>query len=466
MTPYTRPTWKVRLTRLGYHLLVGLIVVLPALMNQAPLYYSDSGTYMRFAFDVEPPIDRPVGYSLIIRAVTWQASMWPVVFFQGAMASWLIMAVIRQLFPALEWPWRQHVIVVGLLTFISSLPWYASQIMPDVLAGYLGLMLFLVFFGRRMNRLGLALIWTCMFFFTISHYSFMAMMIVMLVFFLVLRATRWGQRVMVFNFWRNWLGGVAVVLAGYLFIVSLNDRYERGAVLSPTSGLFMAGKLCESGVMFEHLNRTCKEQPRSICDRKQDLTRMGMHYVWDEGAPIREHYDLIDASAHADTLVHEVLSDPRNWGMIAWTTVQATLIQLAQIDVGSGLDAYREETAPWYVYRAKLPHELPLYMNSLQNRGMLPIHMVNTITTPALYISLFLIILLWPARTGRWKAFALIAVGIVVANALCTGAIANVYDRLQARITWLLVLLALLLVVKGRKRIRLSVERLLLPQVR
>jgi hypothetical protein len=453
MIAYQQPTWKVRLHRLGYHLLTGLIVVLPALMNQAPLFYSDSGTYMRFAFDLEPPIDRPIGYSLIIRAITWQASMWPVVIFQGAMASWLIMCVLRQLFPSLKRPWRPHLIIVGLLTFVSGLPWYASQVMPDVLAGYLGIMLFLVFFGKRLNRLGLALVWVCMFFFMISHYSFMAMLIVLLLFLLVLRGTPWGRRVVVFNFWHNWLGGVALVLAGYLFLVSLNDRFERGVVLSPTSGLFLAGKLCESGVMYEHLNRTCKEHPHAICDRKDDLTRMGMHYVWDEGAPIREHHDMIDASAFADTLVTEVLSDPRNWGMLVWTTLQATLIQLAQIDVGSGLDAYREESAPWYVYRSHLQHELPLYMNSLQNRGMLPIHTVNTITTPSLYLALFVTILLWPCRTGRWKAFALLMVGCIVANALCTGALANVYDRLQARVTWLLVLLALLLLAREHRTI-------------
>ena len=376
--------------KLGYHLLAGLIIVLPALMNQAPLFYSDSGTYMRFSFALEPPVDRPIGYSLIIRAVTWQASMWPVVFFQGAMASWLIMTVLRQLFPGMERLWRAHLLVVGLLTFTSSLGWYASQVMPDVLAGFLGIMIFIVFFGRRVNRLGLAFLWVCMFFFTIAHYSFMAMIGVMILFLLVLRATRWGKRVMVVNFWRNWLGLVAVLTAGFLFLMNLNDRYERGAVLSPTSGLFMAGKLCESGVMYEHLHRVCKEHHRPICDRMNELDRPGMHYVWDEGAPIREHYeDMIEASVHADTLVSEVLSDPRNWGMLAWTTIHATLVQLAQIDVGAGLEPYRENSGPWYVYRERLPQELPLYMNSLQQRGLLPIDTVDLIATPTLYVALF-----------------------------------------------------------------------------
>lgn len=442
-----RPFWR----RLLYHLLSGLIIVLPALMNQAPLFYSDSGTYMRFSFDLEPAIDRPIGYSLIIRAVTWQASMWPVVFFQGAVASWLIMAVLRQLFPHAQRLWRPHLALLAVLTFMSSLPWYASQVMPDVLAGFLGIMLFIVFFGRRVNRAMLALIWVLMFFFTIAHYSFMAMMAVMILFLLALRATRWGRRVMGVNFWRNWLGLVAMLTAAFLYLMNLNDRYDRGAVLSPTSSLFIAGKLCESGVMYEHLHRVCKEQHRPICDRLEDFDRPGMHYVWDEGAPVREHYDMIEASTHADTLVSEVLSDPRNWGMLAWTTLHATLVQLAQIDVGAGLDQYRENSGPWYVYRAHLPQELPLYMNSLQQRGLLPIHTVNTITTPALYIAMFVVIFLWPSRSTRWKAFALLVIGIIVVNALCTGAMANVYDRLQARVTWLLVLLALLLLAREQR---------------
>ena len=433
----------------AYFFLTGLILVVPALMNGAPLVYSDSGTYMYFAFDLEAPVDRPIGYSLIIRACTWRATMWTVIYFQGAITSWLLFEVLRQLFPRSVAIWRLHMLVLTALVLFSSLPWYAAQVMPDLFAGLLGLLVFLLCFGRRIGTIkGLFLV-VLLFFFTICHYSFMAMMLGLIVLLPVLRASGWGRRATGSRFWRNWTGLVSAVVAGILFVMVSNQQSGRGMVLSASSDLFLAAKLCESGVMYEHLQRTCPEKPQPMCARMNELNTTAMHYVWDMGAPIRLDYTgLDDASREVAPLVHEVLTDPRNWGLLIWSSLNATLIQLTQVSIGSGIAPYREDSPPGRIYHTKLRHELPLYMNSLEQRGLWRFDTVNTLAGPVLLVSLLVIVLCWPSGSIRWQLFIVVLLLMVVLNAAATGALANVYDRLQARVTWLLPLVAMLVVVR------------------
>lgn len=93
-------------------------------------------------------------------------------------------------------------------------------------------------------------------------------------------------------------------------------------------------------------------------------------------------------------------------------------------------------------------HELPHYLASHEQQGGWNLSTVNLVNYIMLVLSGLLFVLAWPVRRRvRWHGFILLMVGMVVANAAITGALANVYDRLQARITWVLVLGALLLVL-------------------
>lgn len=249
--------------------------------------------------------------------------------------------------------------------------------------------------------------------------------------------------------WRNWTSLVAITVAGILFVMTSNYQQGRGMVLSGASDLFLAAKLCESGVMYEHLNRTCPERPQPMCERMNELNATAMHFVWDMGAPIRYDYTgLDDASRNIAPLVHEVLVDPRNWGGLIWSSFTATLIQLAQVSIGSGIEPYRENSTPGQLYQEKLRHELPMYMNSMEQRGAWRLETVNMLAGPVVLVSLLVVVLCWPAGSIRWQLFLIVLLLMVVLNAAATGALANVYDRLQARVTWLLPLAAMLLALR------------------
>lgn len=428
-----------------YFFVTGLLVIVPALWNQSPLVYSDSGAYIHRVWTLEAMTDRPMGYPLIMRAVSWQVSMWPVVFFQGMMTSWLLFEVLRWAFPKARKLRPAHLTLLIVLVLISSLPWYAAQLMPDALTAPMGLAIFLLLLSDHMGIVERAFLWICLFFFAISHLSHMAILMAVIPCLICARALPMLRVNMGDRFWRRWSGLVACCLATIFFVQEFNARSGYGRVLAPATDLFLAAKLCESGVMYEHLDRCCPKHDHPICHHMDQLDATAMFFIWNEDSPFRsEPYDQVAMSKAIAPITREVLNDPHNWPLIAWTTFTATLIQLSQVEVGAGLDPYGENSAPWYQYRLRLPHELPLYMNSLQQRGMLHPEELNRTAHIALLLSILFIALFWNAASPKLRVFFIGTFVILFLNAMVTGGAANVYDRLQARVTWLLVLSACL----------------------
>ena len=450
---WVAPSFNKSLKAILYYMITGLILVIPAIMNNAPLVYSDTGSYLNASRTLLPMIDRSVGYAFIIRAVTWQSTLWTVVFFQGMVASWMIHRTMRTLFPAMGNAWRPHVIVLVVLLALSSLPWYASQLMPDALSGYIALGIFLLLFGRGLSTTEVVLLWAFLFFFTIAHLSH-------LVITLILAATIWLFKLIGSGRpWRpTWwtVAGVAVTpLLGILFLVGYNARHGQGFVLSPTSSLFISGKLIESGTMRIYLDRTCHTNPHRLCANRDDLSRTGMYYVWEENAPTRNGVSMTDASRALDPLVRDILSSPHMWPVLMWTSALATLEQFLQVDIGSGLHDYGEGSAPYSLISQHWQHELPGYMNSTQQRNAWWFVLLNPLNMWVMLASCCFLVVRWPvAGPLRWRAFILLLVVCVFANAAATGALANIYGRLQARVTWLLLFGALLLALQRSSKLR------------
>lgn len=441
-----------------YFFVTGLLVIVPALWNQSPLVYSDSGAYIDRVWTMQAMTDRPMGYPIIMRAVSWQVSMWPVVFFQGMMSSWLLFEVLRCIFPKALLLWRAHVTLLIVLVLGSSLPWYAAQLMPDALTALMGLIIFLLLFGENLGSIKRAFLWICLFFFAVSHLSHVAILITVITCLLLGRAVPVLRANMGDRFWRRWAGLLACCLAAIYFVQEFNARSGYGRVIAPATELFLAAKLCESGVMYEHLNRCCPVHDHPICYHMDQLDATGMFFIWNEDSPFRsDPYDQVAMSKAIAPITQEVLHDPQNWPLIAWTTFTATIIQLAQVEAGAGLDPYGENSAPWYQYRLRLPHELPLYMNSLQQRGVLHPEELNRIAHIALLLSILFIALLWGSASPLLRVFVVGAIVLVFINAMVTGGVANVYDRLQARVTWLLVLSACLMALhRHQQRLMLA----------
>ena len=125
----------------------------------------------------------------------------------------------------------------------------------------------------------------------------------------------------------------------------------------------------------------------------------------------------------------------------------ATLVQVFQVNTNSGLVAEGRGSAPWWAIHGRLPAEEGAFLNSYQAQGRWwDLTVVDRVVRWVLLLSVLVLIYTWrmPGVPDRLRALAWMVLAWVVLNAAVTGALANVYDRLQSRVAWLVVLLALL----------------------
>src|SRR5271154_4140481 len=133
-----------------------LFLAWPALYNRYPLFYPDSMTYLADARVVARALFlhqlseyygmRSFIYSLGILPWHWNVTPWPVVAFQSLLTGYVLWLVVRSIVP--KHTAKRYLILIALLSLFTSLSWYSSLIMPDILGPVLYLCIYLLVFAR------------------------------------------------------------------------------------------------------------------------------------------------------------------------------------------------------------------------------------------------------------------------------------------------------------------------------
>jgi hypothetical protein len=402
---------------------------------------------MASSFSLIPPLDRPIGYGLFIRAVSWQASMWPVVFFQGLIASILIFKTIKLV---LE-PKRLfliHFAIVLFLTLFSSLAWYSSQIMPDVFASFLIITLFL-FLDPKNKWWETVGYFFLLFLLVISHFSHLLIAISLVILalgYLTLNGIRNNRQV----FQRFSLIGLSCLLA-IQFLMINNSLNGNGYRLNVSSSVFLTARFAESGILHKYLKKTCPTKPCAFCPYADSLPDMATKFIWDSNGPLaKSGLGWKEADRECSPIVTAVFTNSEYLKPFIGESFKATLKQLFQLDLGSGLSAYRENSAPFYPIKYHLGSEINEFLTSEQSYNKLNFSILNLLNYLVLATSLLLIFACFYLKLVTKVLLQLIVVvtsGIVL-NAAVTASLANVYDRLQARVSWLIIFVSLLCLIK------------------
>ena len=107
-----------------------LVLLTPAIWNGFPIIFPDTGGYLTAAIVGIPMHGRSALYGLFLAAGILLI-FWPCVILQSALMAWLFSVTLR-VNGLGERPWLALGIVV-VLTVTTSLPWFAGQLMPDIL---------------------------------------------------------------------------------------------------------------------------------------------------------------------------------------------------------------------------------------------------------------------------------------------------------------------------------------------
>lgn len=443
----------IKLYHVLYLLITGLLLIWPAWYNRYPLVYFDSGAYMEMAVNMEPSFHRAFGYPLLLKYTGFLISNWPIVILQGLVLTWLLYKLVtRFIGPIRNYP--VHFTAIVLLSFFTAMPWYAAQLMPDIWTLIMTLAASLLIFEEPANKLKLSIYGLLAFAGALTHLSHVPLLFLILIFLVVLK---WmGYYKVELRFSRLTLLSIVVVFSAFTY-ASFNAFHGLGFRLSLASNVFITANLGEMGILKMYLDEKCPKEGLGLCDLKEDLPKETYGYLWDPNGPVQQHPGgWAGINEEYNVVVNDFLTEPRYLKWLLFAAVKSTIKQMAQVELGSGLQyAYGEGSPPYWPMKTHFKQELFPYLTSVQNKGdALPLQFFRWMNYIAIMLS-FLI--LGNAVISRQlnPEIGLLIIFFIAAyffNAAITGVLANVYERLQSRILPLLQILAILVFYISRKQ--------------
>jgi len=434
-------------------ILGAIMMMWPAIYNGYPLVFSDTGAYVNASFSFYPPIDRAMGYGIFIRLTSMGISLWGVVVGQALLMMYLIIRS-TQLFASKIPPYLVGLIVVGLAVFTPA-PWFVSQIMMDIFAPIMILAAALFIFAKVniWERVALGALVVLSLTMHTAHPLILlfTMAVTALLAFRVFSSAKevvgWYKRMAVASI---------LLVVTTIGMMSMNFWAFQQFTLNPSGHVFLMARLSETPLLKDYLEKNCVENEWTICGTLLELPYKNVEdFLWQKGS-IVNRVGWLESKKEYDHVIAGVLSDPGALGYFVFDSLNKG----AHLLTFFTLDSFYPQKGDSPVYdRVKkfFPQEIHSYISTRQFHDRLTL-------LPATEMIHFLVFLLscvgliYTAIKGfgaKARPFVVMLVFGVIVNAFIMGGLSGVFGRYQARICWLVVLVALTgYLTLGRKNLK------------
>jgi hypothetical protein len=428
------------------------IILLPALINGFPFVYSDTGTYIKSAFEGYIPFDRPYWYGAFIRATSGGGlSLWGVAIAQSALCAAYILRVSKLRGPPGKEK-RTALITCAVLTAGTGQGWYAGQLIPDIFTGIGLLAIYLLLRGREGAWLRgfdvLVIIAAC--WMHLSNLVILPLAGLALIFF-----SRTVLSIPIGRALVLW-GAVAAMAWGGLALA--NRMLDGEFHISRSGPAFLMGRMIDLGILKPYLEEHCPTEHYGICAYLDSLPSDGQHFLWWADSPMSKQGGWAATRDEYDRIVRGSLTEPR----FIWWQVRGSIISTAdlltqwEIDDGLWSRWYRDpDSPPAAMMHMHMPHEMANYLGSLQNggRGELDMHWPDIVYRVVLGLSV--LAMAWSLWSDRRNAhgmeariFIRYAATAIVVGAWTCATLSTAIPRYLGRDSWLLPL-AMIIAIAG-----------------
>jgi hypothetical protein len=428
----------------------GLLLVWPAFLNGYPLVFSDTGAFLHQTLGPLVIWDKPHVYGPLLHAFHWRVTLWAPLLAQGAMLSWLLWLAQRVLRGTATA--GLHMAVSAATALLTTAPFTAALLMPDVMAPAVLLGLLLLAFARdalgRAEAVALGLLAAVGIAAHLSH--------------LPLAASVAAIALLLTRRLAPALCAAAPILGAVLILLGTNLWGHGRAALSPHGATFALARLQADGPAAAVIRARCPESGWYLCAFADRLPMDSDTFLWSPDSPVNRAPDGTPRflggallSEEAGEIVGVTLRT--HTVEVAGNMLRNTLTQLGTATAGDTLVADHLAAA----VRPRIaegfpPRELAAYDAALQPRGLLPAAAAPFLWphAPVLLLGAALALLAWwrAARSRDLRRLGLV-VGVLVgvsANAFATGALSKPHLRYEARILWLMPVIAALALLPRR----------------
>jgi hypothetical protein len=429
-------------------------LLLPALINGFPFVFPDSEDYLVFT----PMPYRSPYYGLFIFFFHLNLFIWAPILVQAVIASHLIWILVRIFAGRADFSYFFLSILV--LSLFSGLPIFVGYIMADFFTPVTLLVLYILCFRwldlTKTERCYFLLLACVAIAAHLTHPPLALVIIACIIVFQIAR--RVSPRLILF---RTGVASMPITLAILAILVNNIVVHRVFAIYAAGSTLLLANMI-EYGPARSYLQEACPAAGYKICPAINDcLTSPQDDWCKPSSARWNANAFLWNSQAFHHLGGFAGMRDEA--GSIVAATIKARpwdVFDMAKRAAGSafvthapGAELEPLITDEWMVgvlSKKFGPSTVRAYKESLQSNGLIPrdfLRIVDTVTFP-LALASMLTAGLFALRRGLWEAVGLVVLVFVffVTNAVLCGFASGVFDRYQARMTWLFPLAALLTV--------------------
>lgn len=424
-------------------LLGGLMLAWPAALNGYPLVFIDTVSYLGQTLFPEWPWDKTAVYGPFLHLFHWRWSLWPALAGQVLILSHLLWLAQRGLRG--DATFVAHMLVCFGMAGLTSLPWFATTLMPDVFAGVAPLCLLLLALARdRFSPFEAAWLVLLGAFAVASHLSHLPVALAMVAF--VALATR--------RLAPTLRAALPVVLAAAALMAANAWAFGRPS-LSPYGASFLLARLQADGPATATLRADCPRPGWTLCAHLRRLPMDSNTFLWDPGSPLNRTPEgqpipmgAMRAAPEAAAILLRTLQDRPT--EVAEAMARNTLRQAMMTEVGDTLGNLHLAASARRAIALMPAGELAAFDAAAQMRGELPgraapyLLLHRPVLVASLVAGLLLLGLTAWRRDGVRAGILAGAAVAVAANAFATGALSVPMDRYGARIVWLLPLVVML----------------------
>jgi hypothetical protein len=426
-----------------------VLLLLPAWINGGPLIFADSRAYYRGGHAV---IEKLVGiltaaspgtgadlnsrlaaargvrsafYSLFVYGLAQIGSLWLIVVAQAVFTIWCI-TLLQRTFGIEQ---TRFLITITLMALFTTLPWTVSVIMPDIFTPLMGVILICMLFAWQ--QLSNALRYTLLGLFgacIVMHITNLPLAVGLILLSMALNWRRFG------TMWRRWslaggMIGCAVLAMLMVGVVGFGEW-----TITPQSPPFLLARSINDGPGRLYLQEHCPEAHLAMCQHLDKLNISVDDFMWHangvySAVPAEERVEL-----RRENKVFILAAEEHPWmeakAMLRHAIAQLMDFTLLDAAIHSGAhiehaDFIEHPFEPWRPLRWSFT--VIDYIGMILSLGVLG----------------------WLWATCRLnvptKQLVIMILGLVMINAAVTGAFSDVAPRYNARTSWLLPLLAILL---------------------
>jgi hypothetical protein len=419
-----------------------LALMAPALWNGFPIIFPDTGGYLTRPIEGVLALGRSALYGLFLYAGV-PFAFWPNALVQCALIAWLIVLTLRTNGLGGR-PWLAFGIVAAL-SVGTSLPWFAGQLMPDILFPAAALALYLLAFRHSQlaawERIALvAVIMVAI----ASHMAAAGMCVGVALALWLLTRVGW------LDLPRPRLSLAAVAVAAGVALCPMSNVAITGSfAFTPGGASFLFGRLLEDGIVARYLEERCPDPALKLCAMRADLPTDADGWLWGDNTFNRLGYEAWEPEEK------EIIADTLQ--RYPFTQAAAAIVDTLRQFVSFKTELSLTDNAPTLGTLADRTPQLMDQVNSArQQNGEIGVTLLNYLHVPvaALAIAALFVALIWQRRlriAPETVALCLTILLALAANAAVCGIFSHPVDRYQSRLVLLAPLAVAVLIAKRRR---------------